>query len=320
LAMIAAMSYPSVLLYLPSLGLVWLWRVRQSRPSARWLAAQAASGLAGLAVPLALSLTWLRNPRLLVYDSTTHSGLFRGGATGFDWNVLTQSLSTVVGDLFDHGQSYYFEVSRPDYAGLLALLGLVTVLTTTVYLGVTRKVNPTLLAAWGMLLTLSAIVPNLSIGGPPGIRRCTGILAAMFFAFVVTWRHYTALTAGALKWTGIALCLLVPIDSALKLPALLDDVQAESAYRDTTWFAIEATPAQSLARLLARLDRGEGLACPVDDQRRIQPCRYQEIYAAMAGARQWNRLPHKDVVALDWKTGQTITLTPSLWTDYYYPH
>jgi hypothetical protein len=323
LAMTAAMSYPTFMLYLPSLVLVWIWWTgHDAARSAKGMAAQALAGVLGLALPLGLAFIWLRNPGLLVYDAATHAGLFRGGARiGLDWTVLTQSIGTVFGDLFGHGQSYYFEVTRPDYAGPLAILGLIGVLATAVYLGVTKPADRMLLAAAGLLLVLSLIVPNLSIGGPPGIRRCTGLVAAVFVTYALAWRFFATMPRnGALRWAGLAICLLAPLDSALKLPSLQDDALADSAYKDGEWFAIESTPAQSLARLLAQLDQGQGLACPVDQERRILPCRYQEIYAAMAGSRRWNRLPPKDISALDWKTGQTITLTPSLWTDYYFPH
>jgi len=115
------------------------------------------------------------------------------------------------------------------------------------------------------------------------------------------------------------LCLLVPLDHALKLPSLVNDLAGDHAEKGANWFAIAATPTKSLEVLLERLDRGQPLSCPIDDRGRIVPCRYQEAYAATAGYRLWNSHSTADIHALDWKTGSDIVLTPSLWTSYYFP-
>src|SRR5215472_8750596 len=62
IAMIAAMSYPTFLLYWPSLLLVWIWQMRRkecAQPSAWWLTQQALSGTAGFAVPLVVAFAYV---------------------------------------------------------------------------------------------------------------------------------------------------------------------------------------------------------------------------------------------------------------------
>ena len=326
-AAVAATSYPTFLFYLPSLVLVAIWRIRRSpQPDAavsgRWIGRHVAAAGAGLALPLAAMFLLVRTPGLLIYDPATHAGLFRGGGEiGFHPALLRESVLAVLGDLFVRGRSYYFEVSRPDFSGLLALCGLCSVAATSVYLFITRKADRTILAATALLLLVTLAVPSLSSAGPPGLRRCTGLLAVYFILFALTWRFYlvTPLTNPGLRVAGIVLCLLLPLDSALKLPSLAADAASDSIYRNVDWFAIQPTPTEALNTLLSNLDRGQKLSCPMNFEGKIVPCRYQEVYSAMAGYREWNRRGDVDIQALDWKTGQEITLSPTLWASRYYP-
>jgi hypothetical protein len=327
-AMIASMSNPTFLLYWPSLLLVSVWWMRRAEcagPPAWWRTGQVLSATAGLAVPLVIASTYLVTPRLLFFDPADRSGLFRGGGVvlGFNPAMIGHSLFAVLKDLFIQGQTYYFEVTRPDFFGPLAIAGLCCVGATTIYLWLKRQVHITILFAALLLLAVSLIVPSLSIGGAPGIRRSTGILAAYFALFSVAWYFHRAAVASSTIWvrrTGVVICLLVPLDSALKLPSLLYDLAGESRFRNTGWFAIASTPTKSLEVLLDQVDRGQRLSCPADDERRIIPCRYQEVYAAIAGYQLWNNRSTADVRAFDWKTGRDITLTPWLWANHYFPH
>jgi hypothetical protein len=117
----------------------------------------------------------------------------------------------------------------------------------------------------------------------------------------------------------MALCVLALLASALKLPSLFADAGADSRYRNTDWFAVKETPAESVEFFTSQLESGQRLSCPGDSAGRVMPCRYQEIYPAIAGSRDWNGLAPIEVRAVDWRTGGDITLTPSLWTDRYYP-
>jgi hypothetical protein len=325
--MIAAMSYPTFLLYWPSFLLVAVWWTRGNKfagPSLRWRTWQGLSATAGLAIPLLIAFTYVITPGLLFLDPATHSGLFRGGGVlGFDPVVFTRAVFTVLRDLMLHGQSYEFEVSRPDFFGPLAIVGLCSVAITTIYLWVKRQAERTILIAAVMLLAVNLVVPCLAIGAYPGIRRSTGILAAYFALFSISWYFYRTTDAPIMVWarrTGIFICLLVPLDNALKIPSLVRDLAQDSKFRNTDWFAIAATPTKSLELLLAQLDGGERLSCPVDDDQQITHCRYQEVYAAIAGYQLWNYGWTPDIWAIDWKTGREINLTPSLWTSYYFPH
>src|SRR5262249_30797338 len=153
---------------------------------------------------------------------------FRGGGhLGFYAPTLLHGLHVILRDLVVKGGSYYFDVTRPDFSGPLAIAGLFCVGATTIYLLLKRQVDITILLAALLLLALSLVVPSLSVDPNPGIRRSTGILAAYFVLFSVAWYFYRGAAASINIWvlrSGMLLCLFLPLDHALKLPSLLDDL------------------------------------------------------------------------------------------------
>jgi hypothetical protein len=49
-------------------------------------------------------------------------------------------------------------------------------------------------------------------------------------------------------------------------------------------------------------------------------CRYQELYAAVAGSCVWNQLKCYPIFGYDMKTKEYIELDPYLWLSYYWAH
>jgi hypothetical protein len=324
-AMVAAMSYPTFLWSVPSLVIVAVWLVRTSPgtgQSRRYWPRHVASAAVGLALPLVAAFLYVQTRNLLIYDPGTQAGLFRGGGRlGFNLALASQAIRTLAGDLFVRGQSYYFELTRPEFSGVLGAVGLAAVVGTAGYLFVKNRAPRAVIAAASAVLIMSVVIPSLSTEGPPGIRRSTGVLAAYFTFFALAWQFYS--TSRTLPtWSrrvGLAVCLLLPLNHVLGVPSLLSDLSDNSIYRNSDWFTIETTPSLSLAHLLAQVKQGQPLSCPIDRDGRITPCRYQEVYPAIAGFLEWNGQPSQDIRALDWRTGRTITLTPALWSDHYYP-
>ncbi len=322
-AMWAAMTYPIFLLYFPSLFFVLLWRIQQT--GARFIdrrnALAIGAGLTGFLLPLIATLVALRMPQLLIHDPRTDAGLFRsGGKIGFDLAVFKTSIGIVLTDLFVHGKSYYFELRHSDFTGWFGVIGFVFTSGTALYLCWKMKTARLLLLAAFVLLLINLIAPNLSTAGNQGLRRCTGILTASFVFFAASWNFYTSASFKNI-WLGrigSLLCLLLPLNNLLSFPSLLAAVRAPSDY-EAPWFETRETPTASLADAINATAKGAVLVC-FGEQQNPQPCRYQEIYAGIAGSRLWNGLDKIDIKALDWNTGQEIVLTPSLWTEYHFPH
>lgn len=346
IAMVAAMSYPTFLLYLPSLVLigVWHWRNNSAAVINRSKITYLLSSIAGFVLPLFVSIFFLQSARLLIHDPVTGAGLFRGGGhLGFDGSSFRQSLMTCFRDLLAKGNSYYFDVTQPEFSGAGAISSLVCIALASIYLIATRRINLFVGGAIVLTLLISLILPNLDVGGAAGIRRCTGLLAAFYALFATVWNYFTQNNFRSvwLRRCGILLCLLLPLSHTLKYRALLSDIAQPNPELEQTgftidqtptgpnisflpgasviWFSAKSNPVESLAYFLDLTQAGEPLQC-LDEQNRPGPCRYAEIYAAIAGYRSWNRLPEKEIRAWDWKSGTVITLRPSLWAEYYFPH
>lgn len=323
-AMFAAMTYPVFLFYLPGLAMVFAARFWNSEKtvSRAALALHGASAVAGLALPL-LAALFLPSAQILIHDPATGSGLFRGGGkAGFDFATLEASIVIVLRDLFVRGGSYYFRLASPDFSGVLAMASVMFAVATSFYLGVMKKKYRPALAACLCLFLFNLIVPNTSVSGLPGLRRCTGILAAGYVAFAVAWDFWSGpdFRGGLLRLGALLLCLLLPASNALKIGDVLKDAGQSGSDPAQEWFAAHGNPAQSLAWFNSELEQGRLVLASRDAQGRAQPCEYWSIYSALAGYRLWNGLTNIDIKAVDWKTGQTITLAPSLWTAYYFPH
>jgi tetratricopeptide (TPR) repeat protein len=315
LAMVAALSYPVFLFYISSLFLVLLWRFHQKtrdlRSPGKYYYILAAMG--GLLLPLAAAFIVLRAPSAIVYDPTTTTGLFRGGGRfSLDPGVWVHATALVFRDLFVKGVSYYYEVSHPDFSGVLAMTGLGWLVGTVIFLCWTGKaVRPVLLAAL-LLLAINLLVPNFSLNG--GIRRCTGIIAAYFVLFAVVWNFYlnTPFKNPWLRRAGIFLCLLLPAASLLKFPPLLAGLRQPGKYRDDGWFAVAGSPSESLRYFVEKSGQGGRKLSLSRLGKDGQPvaCRYSEIYAAVAGYRLWNGLPAAEIRGWDWQTKKMVTLAP----------
>jgi hypothetical protein len=172
------------------------------------------------------------------------------------------------------------------------------------------------------LLALNFIVPNTSTNGLPGLRRCTGVLAAGYVTFAVVWNFYASPNSLGVrvKWAALLLCLLLPVSSLLKFQPLLADVRKPSVYREEGWFSVQGGPAESLAFLNAGLEKGGFMLACRDAGGNPLPCKYWGVYSALAGYRLWNGLTNIDIPAFDWTTGTNVVLAPSLWTSYHFPH
>lgn len=328
IAMVAAMSYPTFLVYLPSLAIVAVWHLMRERRAmspptagASWWLCAVATGVGAL-VPLVAALLYVRSPQVLLLDPETGAGLFRGGGQlGWDAELAWRSLASSLQDLFVQGRSYYYSVRQPDFSGLLPSVACAVVVAATVGLAVRRVIPAPLAAALALLAGSSLAVPSLAIDGAPGIRRGTGLLIAFSAAFALVWH---ASSTGVIRrmWLRgpvVGACLLLPLLHVWRVPSLAADLARPDAYGNRDWFAVAATPNASLQVLRRQLSEGRPLACPPDGRGGYVPCRFQEVYAAIEGFRRWNRLPPAGVPAIDWRSGNRIDLSSELWNSGYYP-
>ena len=155
-----------------------------------------------------------------------------------------------------------------------------------------------------MLIPAAAIlgITIYSLTGPigfGGMRRTTFMLVAFYSLYALSWKYIFELKFKSkhLKWIVIAIFLLVPIHHLIVLPTNINSLKTPSFYANDNWFKLVDTPDKSL-QLLVRKAQQEDL--PLS----CAGCRYQEVYAAVAGSCLWNNLKCNRIYMYDVKTGK----------------
>jgi hypothetical protein len=323
IAMIAAMSYPTFLFYLPSLAFIniylW-WPRRQEQKATQQLVTSAVSSTAGFIVPFLIAIFYLKDAREFLNDPVTHAGLFRGGGKfQADIQILQNSLQQTFSDLFQKGTSFYYYVQQPDFSGFLTWIAVVVIFALGVYIAVTTPSWRPIFLLTGFHISLNLIVPGFS--SSPGIRRSTGFLAGIYVWYaIILCGLFTQFSLRKIKQAGVAICLFFSANNLISYVTNIKTVSLLVPYSEAAWFAVEDTPQKSLQYWVGATASGEPLTCyEVATKTRVE-CQYGKIYAAIAGFRRWNGLREIPVMAYDWKTQENIILTPDLWETYYFRH
>lgn len=327
ITMIAWMSYPTFIFYLPILAVLYCHKSFTHRvcKSKRWKILFIYSLLAGIpfAIPIMAAFSYVNDPQLLWFDTKIQSGIFRGAGTFYpNWDNFWKNFGATLGDLFGKSNSYYFEVASTDFSNIYPLVSVFFVLVLSFILMLkVKKLRLTLGVSWSVLL-LSIIVPNLTFdpSGYPGIRRSTSLLAAFYGLYIISWYFVSNLKLpSSLKNILYALLLIIPLHHVLALPANYGRLTVSSPYRYSLVFDTAETPEKSLAIYVgSAMEDDLKLGCK--DNEKMITCRYAETYAAVAGSCLWNNLGCKQILGYDDKRESFILLNVKLWEDYYFGH
>lgn len=332
-------SYPTFIYYLPALIILYIWQIIKNQkishisgkdgfhiPTSKLsYLARIFLPLFSFLAPLIFFFIFIKNSNLLLYDPVNQSGIFRGaGKIQLDFNLIFQNFTHLLTDLFDKGNSYYFEIKSSDFSNFYPIIAIVFISFTAIFLFLKNKKYRFLI-----LLSLSIFLFNLIISSitsdpsnKPGIRRNTGILFSIYFFYIISWNYFSnkKLKFPFSKWFIIFIFILLPIHHLLVYPANLAHLKTESPNKYGLWFGIANDPAKSLDTITNMVLREDlRLSCKNDDDK-DNFCRYNEIYAAVAGSCNWNNLNCKNILGFDYKTNKFIPLSTKLWEVYYWEH
>jgi|CXWL01.1.fsa_nt_gi hypothetical protein len=315
LAMSGAMAYPVVIFYLPALAAV---AVMGWRRAARRTWVLAASAVVAFALPLGAGLAALRAPGELVRHPADGAGIFRGGGTGFlhDASAIRSNLEVLRQDLLVAGDSYYFrqpvvELGGPASDWLAVALGALAALGVALAAGLALVTPATHLPAALTLVSALGSALLVSAGsGPPGLRRATTLIAAIWLlAALGAWA--AARRPAWVRWTLTALLLCLPLHHLVGLPRLLRAV-AQRPVRAAEWFAVAPTARESLEHWRGQTADGAPLDCA--ERGTHEPtCRLSEVFAAVVASREWNAEVPVAVQARQPDTGDVVTLDFDSW-------
>ncbi len=320
LVMLACTSYPVFVLYLPIMIILYFRQLGQgAKPrGALYVTGNALLSITAFLAPLAAGFLYVTNRSILVYDPLTTRGIFRGGGGMHpDLSNLIRCLKVVVSELFVKGQGYHLELSRTEFSGVTGIVPVVFVMTAGLVLFFTKRSFRSILLLCWLLLAINLILPNLDANAP-GIRRCTGALAAFYALYAVVWYYMSGRETRSLvfTWTGILMCALLPIHHLLAYTENLSGLAKPSMYRVQVWYDVKPTAAESLRFWLTHTEEGKGLL--LIDKTGRPVTRYTEIYYALAGYRRWNRLKETPIMAYDVKSGKYIPLSIELFNGGYF--
>lgn len=318
IAMLALMSYPTFLFYLPALVVL---SVRQRSQTTKNILISVCSFLA----PLVAVFVFVKNRQLLILDSHNNGGIFRGGGQiMFSGEVFVKSIEGLFSDLFVRANSYYFEVAKVEFSDVYPVATVALVVILAVYLFLKARGYRMVVGLAFFTFAFTIIVYGFSFDPSlaPGMRRASAVLATFYVLFTAVWHFVTRWHTKKpyVRWVTMAVLALLPLHHLIVLPFNVDGLKKPSLYRETSWFTIADTPTKSLDRIVEAATKEDlRLGCQTSVGQ-VVVCRLSEVYAAVAGSCEWNRLPCKNITALDPKTGKLIKLSTKLWEEYYFEH
>ena len=300
LAMVACLSYPAFLVYVPILLAVYLWITRAAG------VAQMLKGLVWIAVgfltPFAAAMAWLHNAHTWLADSSVGgAGVFRGGGSGWTLNPVDVSRAgaSVMKDLFMTGNTYYFPLPQVEFSGLLGVAAAWGILVGALVVGSNWTPARVPLALAGALCLLSLTLPSLATN-LAGLRRSTGIIAGLYVMVACVWASpVPAGLRAAAVWAAKLACLLLVFHHLLVFAPNVRHVSRETQTVNDPWFNRFGTPDESI-RTWAHdwVLQGRPLVCPASTR-----CRSSEIYAAVEGYMRWNGLVERPMLMTDDDSG-----------------
>ncbi len=299
IAMIAWMSYPTFLFYLPVLAFLNLRHLR----SLRYLS----FSLGCFFAPLILGFLYLKSREILFFDPNLSSGIFRGAGTfAFNVDALSANLGGLFKDLFNAGQSYHFEINSGEFSLIFPIIAVILV-----FIIVLKKRNKwIILSLVSMVFVLFLSSLTLDPSGQPGMRRYTPVLVAFYALFVIAWQ------SGVFKKWGMVILSLLLLHHLIVYPINLIHLKDPSPNAYPIWFTPSPSGAgfNSFDSLVDTVQKEDlKLVCS-------GYCRVVEAYAAVAGTCTWNHLNCHQILGLDPRTNQLIPLSTQLWDDYYFEH
>lgn len=321
--MLAWLSYPTFVFYIPGLVIYYLYIIlkdKQTTPPVKFI--NLISSLISFLTPLVATFLYIKNTQSLIYDPVTHNGLFRGaGVIELNLELFFRNLGFLGQNLFQAASGYYYELANVEFSHLFPIVTLLFLIFTTYKLWQNHQKYHLVVGLILLILISNIFVVSLTVDLSPGIRRFTPALASIYGLFIFAWYYVTSLKkSSSYKWMLITICALIPIHHLIVYPLNLAHLKDPSIFRDVAWFAQAETPDQSLKLFLEGIKKQDlNLGCS-DQNNQPALCRYSEIYASLAGACYWNKLSCHQLNGYDPKTNKYIPLSIDIWNSYYFNH
>ncbi|MDO8638127.1 MAG: hypothetical protein Q7R43_01010 [Candidatus Daviesbacteria bacterium] len=320
LIMIAWMSYPIFIFYIPSLGIFYLWNLwKKFKTKKEKIILNCLLSFFAFITPLAVGFLYVKDKQLLFYDSITKSGIFRGAGTlQISLNLFWINFTGLLGDLFTKADSYYFDISSTDFSNFYPIISVLFILTISILLSIKNKsYRFPMLLIWTVII-FDLIISTLTVdpSGKPGIRRHSAFLISIYALYTITWyfiNHIKFTTsAQSIKWIIIIIFLFIPLHNFLAFFNNFENLSNPSIYKYPINF--------DLNLIIKNIKQEEFKVACQNENGNLVTCRYSEIYPAVAGYCLWNNIRCKSILGYDDKRKEYIPLSIDLWEKYYWIH
>lgn len=320
--MVASMSYPSFILYLPVASFLIIKRFWQDKKRLIVLVVTAA---VGSALPLAWISFYLINPAKLFFDPVVNSGIFRGGGelpTSISEALINVSNGSkiVLADLFHNSTSYYFEVGRVEFSHILSFVSVMAIIFAA-FVAISFGIKGGINNWWyGFILLLilpyGMVISTLS-SWFPGIRRSTILIFAFYgLVFWLCW-YMNSEKLPKIQRLVILPMLFLIIHHIRVYPINIKALAIPSEHAESACFKISENPEVSIQKMVEST-RDKNVVNTIISSH--GDCRVAEVYSTIAGSCYWNNLECTTLQWHDQVNDITVKLTPNLWEDYYFKH
>jgi hypothetical protein len=312
LIMIAWMSYPTMVYYLPVFVCLYVYKMR------RFFPLYLVVSIISFVVPFILGFTFVQNRTLLIYDAGDHSGIFRGAAHTLDlahgWDRVRD---TMIG-FATARPSYYYEVAKVEFSGGFPLIALSAVLFMVGYLWTRQKkyriwIKLVFIIVFLNIVTLWLFSDTGSIGYA-STRRATGILASVYILFVIVCHSLRKFGLSHKYWfVFVFLFLCIPIHHLIVFLPNVRAMATPSRYDESTWFKTKKTINESLFSYEETLSKDDiEVACPFVVGKPTD-CTYNHFFAVASASCLWNHRICHQIWGLDPLSNSYVRLRLSLW-------
>jgi hypothetical protein len=282
--MIAWMSYPTMVYYVPALAFLYLYKMRHVRK--RYVLISIVSFL----LPLMIACAFVQNRTLLLYDAGDHSGIFRGAAHTLDLPHGWDRVRDTVFGFFSLRPSYYYEVKEVEFSDGYPLLAIITLFGISMFLWIKKRSYRLwiLLISTVVVFTIATLVLFSDTGGVgyASIRRATGFIASVYMLLVLACYAIKKFTPNNKSYWLVCLFLfaLIPVHHLIVFFPNVQAMSGPSRYEEATWFHTRQSPNASLLAYQDVLVKDDlQVTCPYKVGIQTD-CTYNRLYAVVSAS------------------------------------
>ena len=237
--------------------------------------------------------------QMLIFDSGTGSGLFRGGGRfEFTDQVFANAWTDFFIDFFDRGISHHYEVGQAEFSLIFPVITLTFIFYALVKIWSKFKESRFLILLALLVMAFDMFVfSTTSDLGLPGMKRMTPFLFSIYFLWILVWYYVKNF-----KWVGIVMLSLLLVHHIVVYPINLAHLKDPSPFKVADWFDGQ-NPQKSIEEAVAVAQKQELILDCRTHLAELGQCDYTFIYASIASRCKFNHLDCKGVRVYDQDSG-----------------